>query len=164
MNPALQLLTPILLLFPAMAVVEVPREAVLPASPAAVPEQDQVSVNQRVTVRISTRPAPMPMDPAALDPERGSRFYERKMGKCLPLADIAGIQPVSDSRLLFILRDDRLVSVQLQKGCQAREFYSGLIVKRPEDGQLCVKRDALLSRSGASCQVSSFRQLVPIGN
>lgn len=164
MHPALQLLAPVALLFPAMAVVDLPRDVPAPADPAAVPMANQVSVTHRVTVRISTRPVPMPMEPMELDQQGGARFAERKMGKCLPIAEIAGIQPVSNDRLLFILRDDRLVSVQLEKGCQAREFYSGLILRRPEDGQLCVKRDELLSRSGASCRLSGLRQLVPMGN
>lgn len=164
MHPALQLLAPLALLFPAIAVVDVPREVPTPVDPAAVPIANQVSVTRRVTVRISTRPVPMPMEPMEIDPQGGARFSERKMGKCLPIAEIAGIQPVSNDRLLFILRDDRLVSVQLEKGCQAREFYSGLVVRRAEDGQLCVKRDELLSRTGASCRLSGLRQLVPTGN
>ena len=135
--------------------------------PIAAPAE-QVSIEQRVTIRINPRPAPMP-DVAqfvAEGADAGSepRLLERKAGKCLPLSAIAGVQPLSADRLLLILRDNRLFTAKLEKGCQAREFYSGFIVKRNSDGQVCISRDELLSRSGASCQVRGFRQLVGADN
>lgn len=168
MNPAAQLLAPLALLFPAVMAVEQP-SAPPPRAPLPVsePAAQQVSIMQSVTIRINPRPAPMPiMEPfVAENADAGPepRFVERKAGKCLPLGAIAGVQPLSGSSLLLILRDNRLFSARLQKGCQAREFYSGFIVKRNVDGQVCVSRDELLSRSGASCQVSGFRQLVAAG-
>ena len=172
MNPAMQILAPIALLLPALTAVEAPREPNLPSGPMSrpmdAPVAEQVSVQQRVTIRINARPAPMPLEPAMFDSDvdrgREPPFVERKIGKCLPINAIEGVQPVADNRLLLILRDQRMVTAQLEKGCQSREFYSGFIVKRNADGQICVKRDALLSRSGASCQVEALRQLVPAGN
>lgn len=163
MSPAVQLLAPLALLFPAAMAVEQAPVAERAPLPIAAPAQ-QVSIEQRVTIRINPRPAPMP-DVAnfvteGADARGDPRFVERKAGKCLPLGSIAGVQPLSDDRLLLILRDNRLFTARLEKGCQAREFYSGFIVKRNADGQVCVSRDELLSRSGASCQVRGFRQLV----
>lgn len=167
MNPALHLLAPLALLFPALAVVETPREPVQSAGPPVAPmPAEQVSIEQRVTIRINPRPAPLPdrTDLFETGSNREPRFIERKMGKCVPLTGIAGIQPASSNKLLLIMRDDRLVTAQLEKGCQAREFYSGLIVKRAADGQLCVDRDTLMSRSGANCQVVGFRQIVQVSD
>ncbi|MEQ1499671.1 MAG: hypothetical protein ABL914_13525 [Novosphingobium sp.] len=167
MNPALHLLAPLALLFPALAVVEAPRDVVQPASPPVVAlPAEQVSIEQRVTIRINPRPAPMPDGPDMFDrrADREPRFIERKFGKCVALAGIAGIQPATSNKLLLIMRDNRLITAQLEKGCQAREFYSGLIVKRAADGQLCVDRDALMSRSGANCQVVGFRQIVQVSD
>lgn len=172
MNPAMQILAPIALLLPALTAVEVPRESGRPSTPISQPVADapvaqQISVSQQVTVRITARPAPMPLEPAIFESDaqagREPPFVERKVGKCLPISVIVGVQPVSDNRLLLILRDERMITAQLEKGCQARQFYSGFIVKRSADGQICVKREALLSRSGASCQVVALRQLVPAG-
>jgi hypothetical protein len=162
MNPALHLLAPLALLLPAAAVLAAPNSVVQPLNTVVGAPAQQVSIEQRVTIRINTRPAPMPGVPIMLDmPGQGEpRFSERKMGKCVALSAISGVQPASSSKLLLIMRDDRLITAQLEKGCQVREFYSGLIVKRAEDGQLCVDRDALMSRSGASCRVTQFRQLV----
>ena len=159
----MQLLAPLALLFPAAIVAEQQVPAERAPLPIAAPAE-QVSIEQRVTIRINPRPAPMP-DVANFVAESADaggepRFVERKAGKCLPLGAIAGVQPMSDDRLLLILRDNRLFTARLAKGCQAREFYSGFIVKRTADGQICISRDELLSRSGASCQVRGFKQLV----
>jgi hypothetical protein len=168
MNPAVQLLAPLALLFPAVMAVEQQAPAPRAQMPIAEPAAQQVSIEQRVTIRINPRPAPMPnvTNFVSEGSDAGSepRFVERKAGKCLPLGSIAGVQPFSDDSLLLILRDNRLFTAKLSKGCQAREFYSGFIVKRNADGQVCVSRDELLSRSGASCQVKGFHQLVTSGD
>lgn len=166
MHPALHLLAPMVLLFPALAVVELPTGPAQEPVPAASPTAEQVSIEQRVTIRINPRPAPMPIGSAMVDAaaSREPRFMERKLGKCVSLGNIAGIQPVSGDKLLLIMRDDRLITAQLAKGCQAREFYSGLIINRAADGQMCVKRDELMSRSGAKCQVTNFKELVPLND
>ena len=89
------------------------------------------------------------------------RMIERKMGDCIPMSWIAGGQPEGGSRLLLFLRDRRLVAANLEKACSARDFYRGFYVDKPNaDGKLCADRDRILSRSGARCQISSFRLLV----
>ena len=55
-----------------------------------------------------------------------------------------------------------MITARLEKGCQGREFYSGFIVARNADAQICVGRDRLQSRSGTACQVAGFRQLIQI--
>jgi hypothetical protein len=164
MHPALHLLAPLVLVFPALAAVELPIEPAQAPSPAAPPPAEQVNIEQRVTIRINPRPAPMPIGPAMVDAAaiREPRFMERRLGKCIALGNVAGIQPVSSDKLLLIMRDDRLITAQLAKGCQAREFYSGLIINRAADGQMCVQRDELMSRSGAKCQVTNFKELIPL--
>lgn len=166
MNPVAQLMAPLALLFPAAAMVEQQRPVERAPLPIAEPAE-QVSIEQRVTIRINPRPAPMPNVANFVTASADSgepRLVERKAGKCLQLLTIAGVQPLDNDRLLLILRDNRLFTARLEKGCQAREFYSGFIVKRNADGQICISRDELLSRSGSSCQVSGFRQLIEPGD
>lgn len=164
MHPALHLLAPVVLVLPALAAVELPMGAMQPANPGVPPPAHQVSIEQGVTIRINPRPAPISMGPAMVDSASYGepRFMERRLGKCLALGNVAGIQPVSGDTLLLIMRGDRMITAQLSKGCQAREFYSGLIVKRAADGQMCTHRDEVMSRSGAKCQVTNFRELVPL--
>lgn len=167
MQTVAQILAPLLLL-PALGAVEAPREAAAPADPLQPYSAEQVSIQQRVTIRVSPRQAPMPMQSMMfeneMDAASGPRFVERKIGNCLGLSLIAGVQPIDNSRLLLILHDRRMVTAKLEKGCQGREFYSGFIVARNTDAQICVGRDVLQSRSGMGCQVSGFRQLVQVND
>ncbi len=126
----------------------------------------QVRIEQRVTVRISPARPSERSQLLAQAPQQGlsTRFEERKMDKCLPLDRIAGVQTGSGNRLLLFLRDRRIISINLEKTCLAREFYSGFYVDKNEDGKLCVSRDRLQSRSGAKCQVARMRRLVAVND
>ena len=123
---------------------------------------EQVRIERRTTIRIT------PLGPAremlADLPEAplASRFRERKVGKCVPIAGIAGVQIGGDDRLMLYMRDQRMIGVSLEKACRARDFYSGFYLERNGDGRLCVDRDMIHSRSGASCSLSRLRQLVAI--
>jgi hypothetical protein len=129
---------------------------------------EQVSIEQRVTIRITPRPAPPPMAAAFFDQDSAApgrpRFVERKAGKCVPIGAIGGVQPVSGTKILLIMRDDRLFTAELEKGCKARDYYSGFLVAKNSDGMICTGRDELRSRSGTTCQVSGFRQIVELGS
>lgn len=123
---------------------------------------NQVRIDQRVTIRIAPRPAPATRNMLMDLPGRavGPRFAERKIGKCLPIAGIAGVQADRENRLLLFMRDRRIVSAALERSCRSRDFYSGFYLSRSRDGQLCVDRDTLLSRNGANCKLTRIRQLV----
>lgn len=176
MNLFIALLAPAALLVPALAAVpSAPKAELTPpeAAPVAgaeridtvrgakVPAARQVRIEQRVIVRIAP---PGPAVRQSLVPQAAplapSRLQERKMGKCVPIAGIAAVQPKSDSTLLLFMRDRRLVSASLEKACRARDFYSGFYLERSRDGMLCVERDKLHSRAGGNCEISRMRQLV----
>lgn len=127
----------------------------------------QVSIEQRFTIRISPR-APMPPPVAMLndmaDAGGGVRLVERKMGKCVPVDGISSVQYGAANKLVLYMRDRRIVSATLDKGCRAADFYSGFYVAKNDDGMLCVKRDPILSRSGSNCRVEGLRQLVEVPN
>lgn len=129
--------------------------------------ENQVRIEQRITIRITPRPSnvqpSMLMDLPAQAPT-APRFVERKMGKCLPVSGIAGVQAAAGNRLILYMRDQRVISAALERACSARDFYSGFYVERSGDGQLCVNRDTLQSRSGANCKLSGIKQLVELGN
>lgn len=175
MNPLFALVAPLALLVPTLGAMPVgdepadllPRAEPVAASPvdaldpAEVPSAWQVRIEQRVTIRIAplaatTRPAML----AEMAPPAAPRLSERKMGKCVAVAGIAAVQPDAGGRLLLYMRDQRLISASLEKACSARDFYSGFYLERSKDGMLCVDRDKLRSRAGASCQLGKMRQLV----
>lgn len=124
------------------------------------PVEQQVRIEQRMTIRITPRAAPIAGFVAEPQRDATPRLVERRMGKCLPVAGIAGVQAGGGSRLILFMRDRRVVSASLERACQARDFYSGFYLERSADGRLCVDRDTLLSRSGANCRVTRLRQLV----
>lgn len=123
---------------------------------------NQVRIERRVTIRIAPYRQSSRNSLLAQLPRRGvtSTFEEREMSECVPVAGIAGVQTGTGNRLLLFLRDQRIISLNLERGCEARDFYSGFYVERNKDGRLCVKRDQLQSRSGAKCEVERMRRLV----
>lgn len=150
-----------------------PADAAKPAFPEGTPfmlvaeafraqAANQVRIDQQMTIRISPRPQPVRPNMLMDLPGRevGPRFEERKMGKCLKVNGIAGVQPNGGSRLLLFMRDQRIVSADLERACRSRDFYSGFYLSRSNDGKLCVDRDTLLSRSGANCRLTRIRQLI----
>ena len=97
---------------------------------------------------------------AEMETDVRPHFDERKMGKCVAVGGIAGVQIGGDDKLMLFMRDQRIVSATLEKACSARDFYSGFYIERSADGMLCVDRDKLQSRTGANCGVRRLRQLI----
>lgn len=121
---------------------------------------NQVRIEQRMIIRIAPR-GPGQVFAAPPGPPQPLRFYERKTSKCLPIANIAGVQLDSPDRLLLVTRNRKLIGASLDKSCRARDFYSGFYVERNEDGQLCAGRDTIHSRAGTNCAITRLRELVP---
>ncbi len=124
----------------------------------------QFRIEQRVIIRITPQRGGNRNELLARLPQRGlnTQFEEREMDRCLAVSGISGVQTGNGNRLLLFLNDQRIISVNLERACRARDFYSGFYVERNEDGQLCVGRDELQSRSGAKCEVERMRQLVAV--
>lgn len=184
MNVAFALVIPFTLLLPAVRVADDMPNGRMQSYVASQPDVDamrlapsylpgpvyapdtafQIRIERRMTIRIT------PYAPAPIAPERflslpdgqvGPHYTERKIGDCLKISDIAAVQPDRNSRLLLIMRDNTLVSAQLERSCRARDFYLGFYMRNTADGRLCVKRDQVLSRSGMSCGLTRIRLLVP---
>jgi len=127
-------------------------------------QQRQIRIEQRVVVRIAPRRAGERRNMMAqLEARRRStRYKERKTDRCVPLENIAGVETGSGNRLILFLLDADILSINLEKACRARDFYSGFYVERAKDGQLCVDRDTLQSRNGARCDIERMMELVAI--
>ena len=133
---------------------------------------NQVHIEQRVIIRVAplmlNRPVIAPiMEPLAeavvpISPSMNVRVRERRAAKCMPAAGISSVQPVSDGRLLFHLRDHRMIAARLEKACNARDFYMGFYMSKTLDGQLCINRDQIHSRAGITCALKEVREFVPV--
>ncbi len=124
----------------------------------------QVRIERRIIVRIAPSSDATRARLLSELPRRQLRtaYEEVNHGDCVPVADIVGVQPVQDDRLLLFTRDRRVLSAQLERSCSARAFYSGFYIERSEDGRLCVSRDRLHSREGSTCEVASIHRLVAV--
>ena len=100
---------------PPAAMIEDGRIAVSIAEAFRPQTQNQVRIEQRITIRISPRAGPPPR-PFAMDlPDRAPpRLSERHIGKCVPIGGIAGVQIGQGNRLTLFLRDRRMVSLGLE--------------------------------------------------
>ena len=129
-------------------------------------EAYQVRIEQRMTIRITPRsPAVRPNFFTGLPRQAiGAQLVERRIGKCVQMSGISGVQADGGDRLILFMSDRRVVSAQLERACRARDFYSGFYLARSQDGKLCVDRDTLQSRSGANCRLTRIRQLVDADN
>ncbi|WP_424771940.1 hypothetical protein [Pontixanthobacter sp.] len=130
---------------------------------SGVPKQFQVRIERRLTIRISPQRSRDPRQFMSTLPqgEKLRQMAERKIGNCVKTNQIVGVQPMEDDRLLLFLRDQKMIAANLEKACSARDFYSGLYVEDNADGQICIDRDKLRSRTGANCAIKRMRQLVP---
>jgi hypothetical protein len=122
----------------------------------------QVHIERRMTIRVSPRPPRTPAPEMFSAPQKGRepRFSERKIGKCIPTASIAGVEANGQNSLILFMRDRRMINVELDRSCPSRAFYSGFYLSRSNDGMVCLDRDTLHSRSGSACKLKRMRQLV----
>ena len=129
-----------------------------------VPPQNQVRIEQRVIIRISPSSPRQREDMPAASPRPASEATLREVehGDCVRIENIAGVQTTRDDRLLLFMRNRAVLSADLERTCNARAFYSGFYVERSEDGRLCVSRDRLQSRSGASCRIDALHRMVAV--
>jgi hypothetical protein len=166
------------ILIPAVAAVEAPLSArnVLGLNAVASPElrvlEDasrpqsfgQVRIEERVIIRISPSPPDAGQRLQGLLPRRAadSGYRELNHDGCVRVGNIVGVQPTTDNRLLLFMENRNVLAASLERGCDARAFYSGFYLDRSGDGRLCVDRDRLQSRAGVSCSLDTIRRLVPL--
>jgi hypothetical protein len=147
-------------------------------NPIAPDVWDQVRIEQRVIIRVTPRdagrdavaPQILPLQPMQpiMQPmmpqtrSNAARFRERKTSKCMPALGIAAVQPITDGRLMFYMRDRRMIAAGLEKACSARDFYLGFYMSKTADGQLCVGRDQIHSRAGTTCKIKDVREYVAV--
>jgi hypothetical protein len=118
----------------------------------------QVRAEQRVIIRLPSRPAPGAPKNGKSNPVK---YEEKKIGKCILMDRLVASRPGPKDTLELATRDGSLIRAYLGDGCLAREFYAGAYVERSADGKLCIDRDILHARTGAQCEIDKFRALVP---
>ncbi len=129
----------------------------------------QVRIQQRVIVRIAPSTRAEEERFAALRARQSTPtpqsppYREVPHDGCVRVDNIVGVQPTRDNRLLLFMENRNVLAAELDRACAAQAFYSGFYVERASDGRLCVRRDHLQSRAGASCAMEQLTRLVPAG-
>jgi len=154
--PLALILPPVASVLPDVGQARVPAVAGNPAR--------QVRIEQRVIIRISPGAAGTREQSMAALPRKPLRqqFQEQRYKDCIPISTIVGVEPGPNNRLMLFMSDRRILTAELEKSCNARDFYSGFYIERSEDGRLCSGRDELQSRAGASCGVEHLNRLTAV--
>ncbi|MEO6361210.1 MAG: hypothetical protein ABIO43_11660 [Sphingomicrobium sp.] len=109
----------------------------------------QVTIQEQLIVRVPVQSRPQRFE-----------WEEHKGPKCIATSDIRGAKLSGPQQVDLMLRDHSRIRAKFDDDCPALDFYEGFYLK-PEDENLCAKRDSVRSRMGGSCRIEKFRRLTP---
>lgn len=112
----------------------------------------ELTIRQRVVIRVQTAPAP---------PPARSEWREKGGPRCVPMAAIVGAAVLAPSSVDIILRGGDRVRARFAASCPALDYYSGFYIAPTGDGRICAGRDVVRDRAGGECEVDRIRKLVP---
>lgn len=126
------------------------------ALPAEPERFAQVTIRERIIIRVPTRP---PERPAT--PKKPRKWREKGGPDCVTMKLLVGASIVSADHVDLFLRTGERLRAKLERNCPAIDFYTGFYLKPTKDGQLCADRDMVRTRSGGQCEITAFKRLVP---
>lgn len=126
--------------------------ALVPAMIAILPDGvvTRWTIHERIVVRVP-RTEPGPASPV--------RWKEHKGPRCLKLGEVGAATIAAPASVDLLMSDGRRVRAHLDGDCRSADFYSGFYVRPGPDGKLCADRDAIRIRSGAACEIDTFKLL-----
>ena len=130
------------------------------AAPVPAPDVDrvefaQLTIQQRVIIRIPATLAPPP------PPAPRIEWREKRGPKCLATAGLAGFAITTPDSIDLFLKGGARYRAHLEDDCPSIAFYSGFYLRPTPDGKICVGRDPIHSRAGGECSIERIRTLVP---
>lgn len=120
----------------------------------------QVTVRERVIIRLPRMAPAQSMARAAVPAP--VRYREKKGPKCVDVADMGGAMIVEPGAVDLVMEGGKRLRARLDDDCGPMDFYSGFYLRPAADGRVCAKRDVIRMRSGASCEIATFRTLLPV--
>ena len=137
--------------------------ALLAAAPAIagdVPTVTRWSFHERIVIRI---PRLQATARGRGDPDAPILRWKEKGGPhCIGADGVAGATIGASDSIDLAMTDGKRMRARLGQDCPSLDFYTGFYVKRDPDGKICATRDAIRSRSGATCPIRDFRKLVAV--
>jgi len=117
----------------------------------------QVMVHERVIIRLPRMAPGRPMARTAAPAP--VRYREKKGPKCVAVADMGGAMIVEPGAVDLVMDGGKRLRAKLDDDCGPMDFYNGFYLRPAADGQVCAKRDVIRMRSGASCEIDTFKTL-----
>lgn len=129
----------------------------------------QVTIEQRVIIRVPIVPPRNAPVPSAVQRERGPppprppavEYKEVKGPKCLQMRNLRGAIVEGERTLMLFSAPGERYRAHFGKSCRGADFYAGFYIVPNKDGSLCAGRDDLHTRNGSTCEVQRFSRLVP---
>ena len=132
--------------------------AAAPAVAGDTPTVTRWSFHEHIVIRIPRLRSP---ERKVADADAPILRWKEKGGpRCVGAGDIGGAAIGASDAVDFEMADGKRLRARLDRDCPSLDFYKGFYIVRPADGQVCAKRDAIRSRSGAVCPIRAFRKLV----
>ena len=136
--------------------------------PGRMPQAEwtQLTIEQRIIIRVPMvrpgRNGERVRRGFAFDDETNDIEWEEHKGpKCVPIRALAAASITTKRGVDLFMKDHSRMRARLGRECRPADLYSGFYIQPTTDGTLCAGRDQLLARNGTSCDIDSFRRLVP---
>jgi len=126
---------------------------------ATAPQQPiqlaQLSIEQRVIIRIPT----MPAQPRTNGPVTVIRWKESRGPRCVPLNLIRAAVVASKAGVTMVVSSNERYLAHLGRACRPADFYAGFYISPNKDGVICAGRDTLHARNGSACEIERFSRM-----
>ncbi|WP_309662942.1 hypothetical protein [Sphingomonas sp.] len=125
----------------------------LASAPAEAPQvsEQRLVLEQEWILRVTVRPH---QSLQRID------WVESKGPKCVAVSDIRGALLSGMNHVDLVMADNQRIRATFDDDCPALDFYGNFYLSTP-DHRVCVRRDSIRSRIGASCRIEGFRKLKP---
>ncbi|CAH0351954.1 hypothetical protein BH11PSE5_BH11PSE5_11400 [soil metagenome] len=133
--------------------------ALLLAPVGAPVEFAQLRIEQRVIIRVPLVRQPRAGQPTP--PPEPQEWDEKKGPRCVAIKSVRSAALGGRNSVDLILSNNQRFRARFGKQCRAADFYAGFYIEPTDDGSLCAGRDYIQARSGLTCEVESFKRLVP---
>ena len=84
----------------------------------------------------------------------------KKGPRCVVPTELGGAIFGTPGQIDLVLVGGRRLRAKFDGDCGPLDFYTGVYIRPGADGKICSDRDAIRTRSGATCEIDSFRTLV----
>lgn len=116
-------------------------------------ELAQLSIEQRVIIRIPSMPPPEDTPRTVL------RWKESKGPRCVPLNLVRAATVNGNSGVTLVVGRAERYLAHVSRACRPADFYAGFYISPNKDGVICAGRDTLHARNGSACEIEKFSRL-----